>query len=328
MEILLLSTAEVIQALPMDAAIAGMKTAYMQLATNIAAMPLRTHLAVPGAGTSLFMPAFLPQTNDMAVKVASVFPGNPDIGLPTIHALVLALDAATGRPLALLAGEALTAIRTGAGAGAATDVLARPNAATVAIIGSGVQARTQLEAICTVRKIREVRVYSPNRDHALAFAVEMVGRGPISAQIKVVADADTAVSDADIICTATTSDVPVFDGRNLKPGAHVNAVGSYLPTMQEVDVTTIQKALVVVDHLDSALAEAGDLIIPLQRGAIARNHIHAELGAIIAGQKTGRTNPQQITYFKSVGVAVQDAAAAGIALRNAAALNLGTKIIL
>ena len=332
MEVRLLSADDVRRALPMAEAIAGMKAAYAQLSAGQADMPLRSRVTVASQGTTLVMPAYLAGSDDLAVKIVSVFPGNSQRQEPVIYALVLALDAATGRPLALLEGGTLTAIRTGAGAGAATDVLARPDAAVVAIIGSGVQARTQLEAVCTVRPIQGVRVYSPTRAHAEAFAADMAGhgagRGPIPAAIEVIADADAAVRAADIICAATTSAVPVFSGAALKPGAHVNAIGSYTLAMQEVDAETIRRALVVVDSRAAALAEAGDLIIPLQAGVIHEGHIHAELGEILNGRKPGRTDPDQITYFKSVGVAAQDAVAARLALRQAIAQDLGTAVTL
>jgi alanine dehydrogenase len=177
-----------------------------------------------------------------------------------------------------------------------------------------------------VRSIREVRVYSPTTAHAQAFATEMAGVGPIPQQIIVVDSAATAVTGADIICAATTSATPVFAGDRLKPGAHVNGVGSYTPAMQEVDSETIRRALVIVDSKPAVLAEAGDLIIPLQQGLIDESHIHAELGELVLGLKNGRTASDQITYFKSVGVAVQDASAGHIAYANALTHHLGTVV--
>jgi ornithine cyclodeaminase len=325
MELRILTAVEVKQALPMAAAIAGMKSAYAQLSAGTAVAPLRAHLDIAAhQGTTLVMPAFLPQDGALAVKVVSVFPQNVARRERVINGLVLVVDAETGRPSALLEGSTLTAIRTGAGSGAATDLLARPDAHVVAILGSGVQARTQLEAVCTVRAVTEVRVYSPDRAQATAFVTEMAGGGPIPQNVQAVADAATAVRGADIICTATTSRTPVFDGRDLKPGAHINAIGSFLPTMQEIDIIAVQQAIVVVDSREGALAEAGDLIIPIQQGIITEAHIYAELGEIVAGVRDGRTNPQQITLFKSVGTAVQDAAAGRIALANAEQLGLGT----
>lgn len=326
-QIRLLSADDVRQALPMGEAIATMKSAFGQLSAGQADVPLRNRIALPKQeGVSLFMPAYLGQSDDLAIKIVSVYPHNLRQGLPMIHAAVLVLDAATGRPLALLEGGSLTAIRTGAGSGAATDLLARADASTVAILGSGVQARTQLEAVCTVRQIRAVRVYSPSQDHAAAFAAEMAGQGPVPVDVRAASNPAEAVYGADIICTATTSTTPVFPGADLQPGAHINAVGSFTPQMQEVDLETIQRSLVVVDSLESAMEEAGDLLVPLANGDIDKDHIYAELGQIINGQKPGRQSPEQITYFKSCGVAVQDAAAARVALERAKAENLGVVV--
>jgi ornithine cyclodeaminase/alanine dehydrogenase-like protein (mu-crystallin family) len=329
LEVRVLSSAQVRQALPMADTIEGMKTAFAQLSTGKAVVPLRGRVDVARhQGTTLVMPAFLQDTDDLAVKVVSIFPPNVTRGEPVVYAMVLVLDAASGRPLAMMEGGTLTAIRTGAGSGAATDLLARPDATVVAIIGSGVQARTQLEAVCTVRRIAEVRVYSPNPTHAAAFAEEMQGVAPVPALVRAVADADTAVRDADIVCAATTAAEPVFNGASLKPGVHVNGVGSYAPNMQEIDADTVRRALVVVDSREAAGAEAGDLIIPLQTGVIASEHIHAELGEIVAGLKPGRSDDRQITFFKSVGVAVQDVVAGRIALRNALEHGLGSAVTL
>ncbi|MFL7838635.1 MAG: ornithine cyclodeaminase family protein [Candidatus Promineifilaceae bacterium] len=328
MDLQVLSAADVVASLPMAEAIGGMKYAFAQLSTGRAEAPLRTHVATKNIGSTLVMPAFLADSGDLAVKVVSVFPNNSQLGLPTIHALVLALDAEIGKPLALLEGSSLTAIRTGAVSGAATDLLARQDAQIVAIFGSGVQARTQLEAVCTVRDIQEVRVFSLLPAQAGQFAREMAGRGPIPPAITVAKDANSAVKDADIICTATTSSTPVFDGQYLKPGAHVNGVGSFTPQMQENDLQTVKRSLVIVDSRAAALQEAGDLIIPLRAGDITPEHIAAELGELVAGIYPGRTSSSQITFFKSVGIAVQDAAAASIAISNARANGLGSTITL
>ena len=328
MDLHLLTATDVVAALPMAEAIGGMKYAFAQLSTGRADAPLRTHIKVEDAGATLVMPAFLADSGDLAIKIVSVFPNNPQLGLPTIHALVLALDTATGKPVALLEGGSLTAIRTGAVSGAATDLLARQDARSVAIIGSGVQARTQLEAVCTVRDIKEVSVFSLLPDQARQFARDMAGRGPIPASITVAEDANSAVREADIVCTATTSLTPVFDGDQLKPGAHVNGVGSFTPEMQENDLQTIKRSLVIVDSRSAALEEAGDLIMPLQKGDITLEHIAAELGEVVSGIHPGRTSPLQITFFKSVGVAVQDAAAASIAISNALSNGLGSTISL
>ena len=311
----------------MAAAIAGMKDAFAQLSAGTAHVPLRLRVSVPDPpGVSLIMPAYMQGSGDLAVKVVSVFNANPARGLPLIYGVVLALDPATGQPLALLEGGSLTAIRTGAGAGAATDLLAPPECHTAAIIGSGVQARTQLEAICTVRKIHSVRVYSPNAQHAAAFAEAMRAQGPIPQDVQAVASAAAAVHGADIICAATTALTPVFSGHDLKPGAHVNGVGSFTPQMQEIDLETLQRALVIVDSRASAWEEAGDLIQPLRAGSITTDIIHAELGELLCGVKAGRTTGDQITFFKGCGSAAQDAVAARIVVNNATVHNLGTLV--
>jgi ornithine cyclodeaminase/alanine dehydrogenase-like protein (mu-crystallin family) len=315
----IISADDVRRALPMGKAIEAMKSAFAQLSAGQAIMPQRSRIDVPGGeGLTLFMPGFLRNEGDaaeggpgsMAVKVVSVFPGNAARGLPTILGVVLLIDASTGQAQALLDGAALTAIRTGAASGLATDVLARPDARTVAIFGSGVQARTQLEAVCTVRRIESACVYSPNRDHAAAFAAEAAGKNSVPPVIRVATSPEQALADADIVCTATTSPTPVFEGRLLRDGTHVNAIGSFQPHVQEVDAETIRRALVVVDSFAAALEEAGDLLVPIAQGLFRADQIHAELGEIILGHRPARTSHDQITFFKSCGLAVQDAAAA------------------
>ena len=331
MELRLFSAADVDRALPMAQAIAAVKAAYVQLSAGRAQAPLRTHLAVAEGDSTLVMPFYVPaagagEAGALGLKLVSVFSSNPPAGRPLIHALVLALDAASGAPLALIEGGTLTAIRTGAASGAATDALARPDARVLALFGAGVQARRQLEAVCTVRAIARVQVYSPVGAEALA--AEMAGRGPIPAEIVVVASPRAALADADVVCAATTSRTPVFADADLKPGAHVNGIGSFTPDMQEIDAATVRRARVVVDSRPAALAEAGDLIIPLRAGAFGREHVSDEIGEVLAGHKPGRTRAAQITFFKSVGVAVQDAAAARLVAANGAALGLGQVVTL
>ncbi len=324
MQLRLLSADDVARALPMSLAIDGVREAFAQFSTGRVDLPLRTRIDIPEVqGSALFMPAYLASSGDLAVKIVTVFPRNPARGIPTIAAVVIVLDAQSGRPVALLEGASLTAIRTGAASGAATAVLARQDSKRVAIFGSGAQARTQLEAVCTVRAIDHARIFSLDPRTANEMAGDMAGRAPIPSDVTVAASPDEAIADADIICTATTSETPVFDGAGLKPGTHINAIGSYTPAMQEIDVTTIQKALVVVDSKEAVLAETGDLLVPIGRGEITADVIYAELGQIINRDRPGRTSPEQITFFKSVGLAVQDAVAAGRALDRAKALGLG-----
>ena len=326
---LILNAEEVRKALPMAQVIEAMKKGYAALSGGRAEVPLRARLPVPPQeAVSLFMPAFVEDEEEqaLAVKIVSVFPKNPAKGLPTIYAAVLALNPETGEVLAVLEGGTLTAIRTGAGSGAATDLLARTDSHTAAIFGAGVQARTQLEAVCSIRRIEKAWVYDPKQENAENFISEMAGQGHIPTDLQLAASPKEAVREADIICTATTSTRPVFDFSDLKAGAHINAVGSYTPEMQEVPAALIQEAMLVVDSRSACLAETGDLLTPIAEGLVDEQVIHAELGEIVLGKKSGREGDSQFTYFKSVGVAVQDAMAGQLALKNADAMGLGQQI--
>jgi alanine dehydrogenase len=326
---LVLSGADVKRALPMKVAIEGMKQAFAALSAGRAEVPLRVHLPAEARdGVTLVMPALVEdqQGQSLAVKVVSLFAGNARRGLPRLQAAVLLLEADTGRPIALLEGATLTAIRTGAASGAATELLARPESRTAAIFGAGVQARTQLEAICSVRAIETVWVYDPIRAAMERLVAEMAGQGPVPSDLRPAVDPQQAVRDADIICTATTFTTPVFSDADLKPGVHINAVGSYQPEVQEIPAATVARALLVVDSRDAALAETGDLIHPIRQGLIGPEHIHAELGELVLGRKTGRRSAEQITLFKAVGVAVQDAVAARLALEHARLSGLGQQV--
>jgi ornithine cyclodeaminase/alanine dehydrogenase-like protein (mu-crystallin family) len=321
----LFSADAVRKALPMLEGIEAMKAAFAQLSSGQAVLPPRTHLAVSEPdGVALFMPAYLPEPGVLGVKLLTLFDGNPKRDLPRIQALVCLVDGRTGSPLAVMDGTALTAVRTGAACGLATDLLARPTASTLAIFGAGAQARTQIEAVCAVRPIRKAWVFDVCRERAEAFARD-VGRD-LAVDIEPVGSAAEAVRGAEIVCTATTSKTPVFRDSDLQSGAHVNAVGSYQPAVQEVPAETVLRAYLVVDHRSSVLAETGDLLVPMAEGLFGADHIRAELGEIVNGEKPGRPSPQAVTLFKSVGVAVQDLAAAARVLARGTALGLGTEV--
>ncbi|MCX6064409.1 MAG: ornithine cyclodeaminase family protein [Chloroflexi bacterium] len=327
---LILNSDEVRKALPMQEVIQAMKQAYASLSSGKANVPLRTRLPIPQhEAVSIFMPAYVQtdETEALAIKVVSIFPHNLTRGLPLIQAAVLALDPETGRVIALLEGGTITAIRTGAGSGAAIDILSRADSHVVAIFGAGAQGRTQLEAACTVREINKVWIFDSDTQRAEVFAKEMAGQGPIPQDVRLAATAREAVVDADIICTATTSTAPVFIDKDIKPGTHISAIGSYTPEMQEVPAETIQRARVIVDSRSAVLAESGDLIKPIQSGLFSESHVFAELGEIVLGEKAGRQSSDEITYFKSVGVAVQDTMAAQLALKNAQIMHLGQDLL-
>jgi len=328
MKLRLLPARDIREALDMPQAIEAVRKAFIQLSQGKAVLPLRTPLSVEKhEGTILFMPAYLPDSGSLGAKIVSVFPRNPDSGLPTIHAVVILCEAETGRPAAVMDGTYLTALRTGAASGVATDCLARPEAASAAVIGAGIQGRTQLEAVCWVRKIRTAWVYDTRKEAAVLFARELRATGgPFPDDIRVAESSREAVADADIVCTATTSKVPVFRDACLKEGAHVNGIGSFTPDMQEIPEETVSRARVFVDSKAACLEEAGDLILPLKKGMITEAHIQGEIGEVASGNLPGRVSDQEITFFKSVGLAVQDMAVAGEILRNAASRGLGMEV--
>lgn len=328
---LILNAEDVRKALPMRETIEAMKRAYASLSDGKADVPLRTRLNVPSQdAVSLFMPAYVQMEagDALAVKVVSLFPKNPERErkLPLIQAAVLVLEADTGRPVALIEGSSLTSIRTGAGSGAAIDLLARPDSKVVAVFGAGAQGRTQLEAACSVRKIEKAWVFDPSFAQAETYIQEMAGKGYIPQDLRVARKPGQALFDADIVCTATTSNTPVFASVDVRPGTHISAIGSYTPEMQEVPAETVARSLVIVDSRSATLVETGDLLRPMQAGLFGDEHIHAELGEIIRGRKSGRQSPEQITYFKSVGIAVQDAVAARLAVQNAQKHRFGTNV--
>ena len=304
------------QALPMSRAIEAMARAFAAYSAGQVEMPLRLRLPVPPHdAVVLHMPAYLhdEQGEALAVKIVSVYPHNPQKGHPLIYATVLVLEPETGRPLAVLEGATLTAIRTGAASGLATRLLAKEDAHVLAVFGAGAQARTQIEAVCTVRPIERVWIYAPTRRHVEALIEERAGKGPIPKDMRVADSPAQALAEADVVCTATTSRTPVFDPQDLRPGTHINAVGSYTPEMVEIPLETVARAYVVVDSREAARAESGEIAQALARGLLTEDAL-VELGEIVLGRKPGRTGRDQVTLFKSVGLAVQDAAAAQAAL--------------
>ena len=320
MKILLLTAADIDQSLTMAEAVKVNAEAYAQFSSGQAVTPQRIPIETP-RGISLFKPAYLESSGTLALKVVSVFKENPAKGLPTINAVVMVFDAETGLPQALMDGTRLTALRTGAGAGAATEILAPEDAQTLALFGAGGMALDQARAVLAVRPIDHVRVYTPSRTSAEALAQKLKDENPGLTAFAAPSPAQ-ALRNADVITCITTSRTPVFDPQDVKPGAHINGVGSFRPDMREVPAAGLADCRVFVDSLESARTEAGEIMQALDEKSLALDAI-TEIGQVILGNKPGRLSTDEITFFKSVGLAAQDAATARAVLDQAQALGLG-----
>jgi ornithine cyclodeaminase len=322
-----ISARDLRELVPMVDAIGAVRQAFVELSAGRATVPLRSHVpVVEHGGALLAMPAYLPAAGGLGAKLVTVFPRNPQRRLPTIFATVLLLDVETGEPAALLEGTYLTALRTGAAGGLAADLLARRDAAIVALFGAGAQGRTQLEAVCAVRRIMQVRVVDREPERAEAFAGWAQEQPWVEgATVVTAADPALAVRGADVIITATTSAIPVFPGSEVSPGTHLTAIGAYTPQMREVPGDLVARAAIFVDSREAALAEAGDLIMPMQEGLLPAHAAMVEIGEVAAGAP-GRTGSNQITLFKSVGHAVQDLAVARLALSRAERAGAGAVV--
>jgi len=270
------------------------------------------------------MPAYLPSADALTVKVVTLFPGNAAAGRPTHHAAILVFDPATGVPAALMDGGYITSARTAAGSALATRLLARPDAAVLAVLGTGVQAQAHARALPRVRRLREVRIASRDPSKARAFASRLAGELGIA--VRAVGSYQEALDGADVVAATTHSTEPVVRREWLAPGTHVNSVG-FNSAGREVDGATVRDSLLVVETRAAALAAfpsgSADLHLAIQEGLIDVGHVHAEIGELVAGTRPGRTSPEQITLYRSVGVAVQDAAPAALVLEEARRRGVG-----
>ena len=318
---------EVLEALlPPSDVIAAVERAFRESAAGKAHALPRAVLPMERHGVFLAMVSALPRLGALGTKLVTVVERNPRRGLPTLHASYLLTDPETGAPLSLMEGGFLTGIRTGATSALAARYLARPDSRVVACFGAGVQARFQLLCLSQVLPLAEVRVVGRDPGRATAFADRM--RGELGIAVRLETTPKAAVTGADVITCATTSSRPVFSGRDLAPGTHVDGVGTFRPATRELDTLTIRKSRVVVDTYEGAWEEAGDLLIPIKAGVITRRHVRAELAELVAGTRRGRTSPQEITLFKSVGFAPEDAVTARLAYDRAVVAGLGTEVSL
>jgi len=322
---LLLTRKDLERVLSMKDVIEAVEKAFLELYHGKAKVPLRTILEVEKHdGFLLYMPSYLESSEALAVKVVSLYPENPKKGLPSVLASILLNDPESGKPLAFMEGAYITAMRTGAASGVATKYLAREDAKTVGIIGAGVQARTQLWAVCEVRTIEKAYVYDINKEKSQNFADEMSKKFEI--KIDVADSPREVVENSDILIVATTARKPVLKGEWVREGTHINSIGWVGKDARELDSATVKKSKLVVDSREGVLSESGDIIIPIKEGIIDETHIYAELGELVAGAKKGRENDREVTLFKSVGLAIEDAITAKLAYEKALRSGVGTYV--
>ena len=322
MQLRILSSNDVRQALPMRDAIEAMRGAFRALYEGRVVMPVRLGVNTAN-GVALFMPAY-DGASGLGQKVVSVFGKNPEKRLPTIHALVTLYSPETGVPLAVLEGSYLTALRTGAVTGLATELMAQPEARVLTIFGAGATAVGQIEGVCAVRPIEEVYIVSRSAS-AQALAEQLQASDPSRLYVATT-DREAAVRSAQIIVTATTSTTPVFERAWVQDGTFVAGVGSYRPDMQEVPTGLIAEAAVVVDNLEAVTEEAGDLLVPIQQGRWSFDRLYAELGALVTGDMPAPD--AALIFFKSCGLAIEDVAAAQAVLTIAEREGLGQVVTL
>jgi ornithine cyclodeaminase len=309
LEVLIVNQSEVRRLLPVKECVDVMARAFAGLARGEATMPLRQILWLPErAGALGLMPAQLSGLGAVGLKAVTFFPRNEGTELDSHQGAVLLFETGRGRLLAVIDATSLTAVRTAAVSGLATRLLAKPDAGDLAMIGSGVEARTHLEAMLAVRPIRRVRVASLSMARARAYAEREAARHGIP--IEPCVSVEDAVRGADIVCTVTSAREPVVQGEWLSPGVHVNAVGSSVPTARELDSEAIARSRFFVDYSAAALAEAGDFLIPLGKDEIDLSHLRGDLGQLVVGEIPGRVSPSDVTVFKSVGLAIEDVASA------------------
>lgn len=324
---LILSQSDVERLLPMPACVDVMASALASLARGDAALPLRTVMRIPK--TDNFFAAMpgsveIDGQNIFGAKLVTVFPGNHGTAFDSHQGAVLIFDNQHGGVAAMLDGTAITGIRTAAVSGVATRALAREDASTLAILGSGVQAHTHLAAMCAVRPVRRLRVWSRNIEHARKLAE--LGREKYNLDAIASPTGADAVRDADIVCATTSSNDPVLFGEWVSPGTHINAVGVSQPAARELDSAVVVKSRLYVDRRESALKEPGDILVPLQNGEITPDHIVGEIGEVLIGRAPGRRDANEITLFKSLGLAIEDLASAAYVYAEAVRTGAGVRV--
>jgi alanine dehydrogenase len=322
---LLLSESEVQRLIDLDELIAALGQAHIQYSTGRAVMPVRLVVPLPQVqGRITSMPGYLDQDQALGMKVVTYFQDNHKQGLPAILATVMLFSHETGKIIAAMDGTYITTIRTACASALATRCLANRETAVLGIIGAGVQARAHIRALGCVRKLSRIKIYSPSGSSGEKIRAEF--ENEISIPIDVVPSAEQAVRDADLVLTVSTAKEPVLRSEWLKPGAHINAVGSHRPDLREIDGATLSRSLVVVDARAAIMAECGDVLLALKENSFGEAGIHAEIGEVLAGTKEGRSSAAEITLYKSVGIAIQDVATAQLVYRKALERQVGTHV--
>jgi alanine dehydrogenase len=325
---LILSAADVRALLPMRECIDVMEKTFREFDPERTSVPNRTSMSAGRYDeTMLVMPAGIrPDAGAgwFGAKVLSIFPSNATNARDAIQGLIVLFEGDYGSPVAIIDAAAVTAIRTAAVSAVATKHLARRDASCLCLIGSGVQALSHLTAMAVVRTIRAMRVWSPDTDRCAALV--RVAESEFGIPSTVAASARTAVEDADIICTVTTAGTPVVRSSWISDGAHVNAIGAHRPTARELDSDTVRRATLIVDHMPAAMVEAGDILIPITEGVITPSHVLGDLSDVLSGRIMGRISAAEVTVFKSVGIAIEDIAAAAHVYSAAVARDIGTSV--
>lgn len=326
---LILSRADLQRCLGMPAAITAMRSAFRALYAGQVQVPQRISVDISAQGLALLMPSLLttPEQSAFGLKLLTSVSDNALRGLPRSFATILLLDGTTGQTLAIIEGGWLTAVRTGAVSGLATELLARPEADVLALFGAGAQAPAQVWAIHTVRPLREVRVVNRNDEHyeqLLHTLHQLLGAGcpPVSRAATV----REALDGASLVVCATVSKTPLFSSQDVAPGTHINAIGAFTPEMCEVDPATLARARIVVDQREAAMVEAGDLLQALALGQISGPASWLELGQLVSGEQPGRQSPDEITFFKSVGLGIQDLTTALYVYERAREMGVGVEV--
>ncbi len=320
---LALSEKEVRGLLDIEELIDVLEQAHIQFSTGKAVMPVRLVVPLPQIkGRLTSMPAYLSEGNALGMKVVTYFQDNPGQGLAAILATIALYSTETGKLLVLMDGSYITAIRTACASAVATKALANPETPVLGILGAGTQARAHIRALCKVRKIARVKVYSQSGKSAELLKKEL--ESEVGIEIEPVGTAIEAVRAADLLATVTTAKDPILSADWLKPGVHINAVGSHRPDIREIDGATIKRAKLVVDSRAAIKSECGDILLAIREGAIAEDHVTAEIGEVLAGSIPGRTGTEEMTLYKSVGIALQDVATAQLVYRKALDQKVGT----